>query len=62
MPAVFMHRTGLKRPGEISSSFPHDARPLLGNSVTITKRFRDAGMEASTKYYHLSLMGISPHL
>lgn len=49
-------------PGEISSSLPHDERPLLENSVTMTKRFRDAGREANAKYYHLSLIGISPYL
>ena len=49
-------------PGEISSSFPHDERPLLGNSVTMTKSFRDAGIEASSTYCNLSLIGISPYL
>lgn len=49
-------------PYEISSSFPHDERPLLRNSVTMTERLRDAGMEANAKYYPVSLIGISPYL
>lgn len=49
-------------PCEISSCFPHDERPLLRNSVTMTERLRDAGMEANAKYYPVSLIGISPYL
>lgn len=49
-------------PGETSLSSPHDEKPLLGNTVAMTKKFRDAGMEASAKYYHLFLTGISPYL
>lgn len=37
-------------------------KPLLGNTVAMTKSFRDVGMEASEKYYHLFLTGISPYL
>lgn len=55
-----MHRVLMHH--EISSSFPHDERPLLRNSVTMTERLRDAGMEANAKYYPVSLIGISPYL
>lgn len=49
-------------PGETSLSFPHEEKPLLGNTVAMTRSFRDAGMEASAKCYHLFLTGTSPYL
>lgn len=63
---MFVHSVGLQRSRwnlfVPSSSFPHDEKPLLGNTVAMTKSFRDAEMEASEKYYHLFLTGVSSYL